>query len=251
MNVKTPYQPLITIITVTFNAANDLEKTIKSVIEQSYNNLEYIIIDGKSTDGSRNVIRKYEDRVDFWISEADEGVYFAMNKGIELANGDWVNFMNAGDCFSSSETLSYIAQMTAYHPSAVILYGDHEVRKKRGHEVVTAGPTRDLWKGSQFSHQSAFIKSSYHKANPYNTCRHISADFEFFYLAHKDSINIIYVPTVLSSVLAYGISDTNRIDAIIEWWSIIDKSDKRNIYFIFRILIELLKTRVKKVLGYG
>ena len=89
--------PLISIITVSFNAVSTIEKTILSVINQTYPNIEYIIIDGGSTDGSVDVIKKYSDKITYWISEPDKGIYDAMNKGIAIATGEWINFMNAGD----------------------------------------------------------------------------------------------------------------------------------------------------------
>lgn len=89
--------PLFSVITVCYNAVNVLESTINSILLQNYKNIEYIIIDGGSSDGTLDIIRKYEDRIHYWISEPDNGIYDAMNKGIRLAGGRWINFMNAGD----------------------------------------------------------------------------------------------------------------------------------------------------------
>ncbi|MEW6718189.1 MAG: glycosyltransferase family 2 protein [Chloroflexota bacterium] len=91
------YKPLISVIQPVFNAAHCLERSIQSVVTQTYENIQYIIIDGGSTDGTLDIIRKYEDKIDFWISRPDEGVYDAMNKGVEIANGDWLYFLGADD----------------------------------------------------------------------------------------------------------------------------------------------------------
>ena len=100
----------ITVITVCHNAAKTLEKTIKSVLNQTYPNIEYIIIDGGSTDDTVDIIKRYADRLAYWISEPDKGIYDAMNKGIEVATGEWINFMNAGDTFYEENTIDFVLE---------------------------------------------------------------------------------------------------------------------------------------------
>jgi glycosyltransferase involved in cell wall biosynthesis len=101
-------KPLVSIITVVYNGEKYLEETIQSVINQTYDNVEYIIIDGGSTDGTIDIIKKYEDKIDYWVSEMDKGIYDAMNKGIILVNGKWINFMNAGDRIIFLDTNSFL-----------------------------------------------------------------------------------------------------------------------------------------------
>ena len=103
-----PNMPLITVVTVVFNGEKYLEETILSVINQTYKNVEYIIIDGGSTDATLDIIKKYYYAVDYWISEIDNGIYDAMNKGITSSNGEWLNFMNCGDSFYCEDVLSSI-----------------------------------------------------------------------------------------------------------------------------------------------
>lgn len=86
----------ISVVTVCYNAADTIEKTMLSVLNQTHHDIEYIIIDGGSTDGTVEIIRKYADRIAYWVSEPDKGIYDAMNKGIKVATGEWINFMNAG-----------------------------------------------------------------------------------------------------------------------------------------------------------
>ena len=94
-------KPLISIITAVYNGEKNLEETILSVTNQTYDNVEFIIIDGSSTDGTIDIIKKYEDKIDYWISEKDSGIFDAMNKGILASKGDYINFMNAGDFFTT------------------------------------------------------------------------------------------------------------------------------------------------------
>lgn len=100
--------PLISVVTVSYNAVLTIEQTILSVINQTYPHIEYIIIDGGSTDGTVDIIKKYANRIAYWVSEPDKGIYDAMNKGIRTAKGEWINFMNAGDLFYSKDTLEKV-----------------------------------------------------------------------------------------------------------------------------------------------
>src|SRR5690606_2169009 len=160
-------KPLITVVTVVYNGAEFLEETIKSVIEQTYDNVEYIIVDGGSIDGTLEIIKKYDHAIDYWVSEHDKGIYDAMNKGIDLGSGDWINFMNAGDLFFECETLTKVFSNGSDYSDADVIYGDHEARYPNKTKIVKAGKVSDLWKGSQFCHQSAFIYMPYHKINRY------------------------------------------------------------------------------------
>ena len=95
----TPDRPLVSIVTVVYNGAATIERTIASVLGQSYPNIEYIIVDGGSTDGTLDILRAHEDRVDLWVSERDGGIYDAMNKGVALCTGEWVGLINADDWY--------------------------------------------------------------------------------------------------------------------------------------------------------
>ncbi|MBV4191775.1 glycosyltransferase, partial [Bacteroides fragilis] len=114
-------KPLITVITVCYNAISDIEKTILSVIHQLYSNIEYVIIDGGSVDGTIEIIEKYHDKISYWISESDKGIYDAMNKGVDKATGEWVCFMNAGDTFYSPDTILSVSDCFCHQYD--IVYG--------------------------------------------------------------------------------------------------------------------------------
>ena len=115
----------ITIITVSYNAATSIEPTILSVINQTYPNIEYIVIDGGSNDGTVDIIKKYQNKISYWVSEPDKGIYDAMNKGIRMATGDWINFMNAGDTFFCDTSLNLLF-IPEPESDIDIIYGDTE-----------------------------------------------------------------------------------------------------------------------------
>ena len=117
-------KPLISIITVVYNGEKHLEETILSVINQTYDNVEFIIIDGSSTDGTIDIIKKYEDKIDYWISEKDSGIFDAMNKGILASKGDYINFMNAGDFFTRINLVSDVVNILNTE-EINLLYGNH------------------------------------------------------------------------------------------------------------------------------
>lgn len=115
--------PLVSVITVVFNNHEHIEQTIKNVIEQTYDNVEYIVIDGGSTDGTLEVIESYSGAIDYWVSEKDLGLYDAMNKAIKVSSGDWLNFMNSGDLYVNKDILSQT--MVYATPSTEVIYSDY------------------------------------------------------------------------------------------------------------------------------
>lgn len=124
-NIFIKNDDLISIITVVFNDVKNIEKTILSVINQNYKNIEYIIIDGGSTDGTKKIIDKYINYIDDYVSEKDQGIYDAMNKGISVASGKWINFLNSGDTFSNKKVIEKIP-FNKYKTFSLI-YGDTKI----------------------------------------------------------------------------------------------------------------------------
>lgn len=149
--------PIISVITVCYNAVANIEETMLSVLNQRYDKVEYIVIDGGSKDGTLDVIKKYANKLAYWISEPDKGIYDAMNKGIAKATGDWINFMNAGDKFINEEVLNK-SFVSRYSDDVDILYGDVIFQYKFGKRMVEAGSIEQIVNHMVFSHQSTFIR---------------------------------------------------------------------------------------------
>jgi glycosyltransferase involved in cell wall biosynthesis len=116
-------EPLVTVITVTYNCGHFLEGTILSVLNQSYSNVEYIVIDGGSQDDTLDILNRYDHAIDYWVSEPDNGIYDAMNKGIRFSSGEWLNFLNAKDTFCESGTIESVAK-TFFQSDARFIYSD-------------------------------------------------------------------------------------------------------------------------------
>ncbi|WP_455671779.1 glycosyltransferase family 2 protein [Phocaeicola sp.] len=144
--------PKISIITINYNNSIGLEKTIRSVINQTYTNYEYIVIDGNSTDGSKEIIKKYDADINFWVSEPDKGIYNAMNKGILKSSGTYLIFMNSGDSFYNNTVLANVDSLLT---TEIVLGQDMRLGQVHAYNKDTVS-ILDLWK-TPLNHQSAFI----------------------------------------------------------------------------------------------
>ncbi|HEY9857845.1 MAG TPA: glycosyltransferase family 2 protein [Stenomitos sp.] len=175
---RDPRFPRLTVVTPSYNQAEFLERTLLSVLNQGYPNLEYIVIDGGSTDGSVDIIRQYAPYLHFWVSEPDGGQAEAINKGLRMATGDWVAFQNSDDLYLPG-ALATLAQAMEQHPEAGVVYGDF-LHIDAGDRVLDAQltlPAR-LWmqlsQGSQIHNQSAFWRRSL-----LERCGYLRPDLDF------------------------------------------------------------------------
>lgn len=165
------------IITINFNNCEGLEMTIQSVLGQSFKDYQYIIIDGGSTDGSVNIIKKYADKIDYWVSEPDKGVYNAMNKGILQANGDYLNFMNSGDMFHSLSVLDDIAEISTTED--IITGGFYDREKDIRYIIQPQNITLLTMLKETFNHQATFYKKELFRNRQYDENYALLSDFKF------------------------------------------------------------------------
>ncbi len=200
-------KPLITVVTVVYNGAEFLEDTIKSVIGQTYDNVEYIIVDGGSTDGTLDIIRKYQHTIDYWVSEPDSGIYGAMNKGIVLGSGDWNNFMNAGDVLAGNNILRNIFQIQRLNFDVIygdsVVFGDGSCSVQRAKNISYFNLF--LWSTRAVCHQSLFVRS---KVCPFYDDRlSLKAELKWYFDISRNNVNYFYVQEPICRYLLGGASD--------------------------------------------
>lgn len=201
---------LISVVTINFNNASGLKETIKSVISQSFNDFEYIVVDGGSTDGSKQIIEQYADKISYWVSEKDDGIYNAMNKGAKAANGDYIAFLNSGDVYANNEVLKNVA---AQNLIGDVCVGDLEfstggiLRAPKAEEV-----TMSFFMNGSLSHPSSFTRRELLMKHPFNEKFRISADMEFFmYTLVKLNASYQQLKGIVSIFDTTGISSSHRV----------------------------------------
>lgn len=202
----------ISIITINFNDCRGLQKTIDSVLGQTFTDYEFIIIDGGSTDGSKELIAEHQTKIDYWISEKDNGVYHAMNKGIRRATGEFIIFMNSGDIFNSSATLNEVMpDLTAQYD---IYYGDNFKESPTSKRLKTYPEklTFSFFYTGALNHQSTFIRKSLFDAHfYYNENYKIASDWEFFvYVICHQNVPYKYLKKTIAIYDFTGISSNPK-----------------------------------------
>lgn len=206
--------PKFSIITVCFNAKELIEKTVQSVLAQTYPHIEYIIIDGGSTDGTLAIVNKYAGRISRIVSEPDNGIYDAMNKGIRLSTGGWLYFPNAGDTFVDTDLLARVAAFLAKHASAEIIYGDIQRTNLTGqwvtNEKTYAGEIKDkrYLFTNMFCQQRAFIKRTvFEELGEFDISYKVIADYDLIFRAYQKGREFAYLGTPVISAPLGGYSN--------------------------------------------
>lgn len=207
--------PVISVITVVYNGASLIEKTILSVINQGYPEFEYIIIDGGSKDGTVDLIRKYEDEISHWISEPDNGIFDAMNKGVALARGTFVSLLNAGDYYED-EILEKVSSIIAKNEDAGVIYGDTKLIVSVGSEKYSLNIVPNtviddrLMVSPVFCHQSSFVKKSLFTEYGYFDNVSIAGDWLHFVNLYRNNVKFLYFNETVSNYLEGGASTTAK-----------------------------------------
>lgn len=243
MNKETKNIPKVSIITIVFNNRDNFIKTLNSVKKQDYPDIEYIIVDGGSKDGTLDVIKQNENIISKWISEPDRGIYDAMNKGIKMATGEYLWFLNGGDSIYSESTLS---EVFTSGDNADVYYGDTELvddeGKSFGRRKLKTPPDNLSWRnmidGMVITHQSLIIKKSV--VTDYDLKYRHCADIDWTIKVLKSSKTIINTKKIISSFLLGGYSRKNTISSLMERIKILSRH-----FNIFYVLLNHVKLAFK------
>jgi len=212
--------PLVSIITVVCNGGQYLEQTIKSVIGQTYGNIEYLIIDGGSTDGTLDIIRKYEDQIDYWVSESDKGISDAMNKGIASSTGEIIGLLHADDWYSPDQIERGVDALK--QTDADFVFGDlhfhdsagefkYRINGDPGYRNIINSRMPDI------CHPTVLVKrEAYERAGLFDTGLHVAMDYEWFLRLHRIGGEGKYVNGLLGHMRIGGVSDSSYVKALKE-----------------------------------
>lgn len=242
--------PLFSIITVTYHAENVLEETILSVVSQTYHNIEYIIVDGASKDRTLSIVNKYRDKIQAVVSEPDKGLYDAMNKGLKMAKGEYVCFLNAGDTFHEDDTLQLIVhQLNKSNVLPDVIYGEtalvdaqrHFVRMRRLQTPDTLN-WKSFRQGMLVCHQAFIAKRAL--AETYDLNYRFSADFDWCIRVMKKASLLHNTRLTLIDYLDEGMTTKNRKASLKERFRIMAKhygyisTVLHHIWFVLRLLLK-------------
>lgn len=192
----------LSVITICYNE-KEIRRTCESIVNQSWQDFEWIVVDGGSTDGTLDILNEYKNRIDILISEKDNGIYNAMNKGIKLAKGEWLSFMNGGDTYYENSTLEKIFNNNDYQAS--VLYGNVMVKDK----ITTPPKVMNLRYIGKYSipHQASFIKKElFDKYGLYNEEYRIVSDYEKFCIFYKNEEKFLNIPLCIANFDNNGVS---------------------------------------------
>lgn len=199
----------ISVVTVCYNAAGVLEETMLSVLNQTYKDIEYIIVDGGSTDGTVDIIKKYADRIAYWVSEPDKGIYDAMNKGTKLATGNFLIFLGAGDLFYTTNVIKNVVEQIK-NPN--VAYYGNVIFKGVGKKYL--GKFNKIkWATTNISHQAIFYPKQVYRIYVYNTIYRVYADYAYNLNLLKEKVKFVYIDEVITLYDMTGFSANNRDEA--------------------------------------
>lgn len=244
----------ISVITVVFNDKEHIRQTIESYFSQTWQDKEYIIIDGGSSDGTAEIIKEYSDRLAFWCSEKDNGIYDAMNKGIKHATGDWINILNSGDFYTTKYSLeNAINNIDIKIEAADIIYGD-SVERNGGSDIYQEASTNieGMKTGPIFRHGSCLIRTKLQKTHLFNTSLEdkygFALDWLMLHSLYKEGRNFVKTNAILETFLTEGVS--NNLKKSLEYNRLVVTDRPLNTSDKLRIQLTLFTNKLKQTKFY-
>jgi glycosyltransferase involved in cell wall biosynthesis len=212
--MATTSAPKLSIVTVNLNNAAGLKRTIDSVSAQTGAEIEYIVVDGGSSDSSVEILRQRNADIDSWVSEPDTGIYAAMNKGIAAASGEFICFMNSGDAFAPAVLERLLDRYSEWRDYDVV-YGD--ILNATSAKIERAGNPTSIFRDMPFRHQAAIVRTELHKRFPFDTRYRVAADYDFMLRSYLDGRRFFPTEICLGEYDAGGISNNQYFTTIGEY----------------------------------
>lgn len=235
----------ISIVTVTFNCCSSISTTIKSIIEQKYDNKEIIVIDGGSTDGTISILQKYKHQLDVFISEQDKGIFDAMNKAIKKASGDWIIFINSGDYFIDSMVLSDFFSHSNYAENVGVVFGDIVTSNGRMN-MTPFFEVNSRYKGMGISHQAIFTRVHLAKRYMFSLDFKVAADYNMMHSIYSAGFKFVHKSRIVAFYAEGGFSAVNLLERYNEI-AIICNAQYSFKYLVLKYRILIIK-KIKKFL---
>lgn len=246
-NTSNTSVPMLSIVTVVYNSEQYIERTILSILNQSFKDVEHIILDGNSKDNTLSIIEKYTNEIAYWKSEPDSGIYDAMNKAQQFAKGKYIMFLNSGDEFCDAQVLENVFKNT----TSDVYYGDTIITDEQGNALRNRRlrpPQKLTWRDFKYGmlvcHQSIIIKRELSKS--YNTNYKIAADIDWAIRSIKDAKTITNTTINISKFMEGGMSSQHHKRGLQERFEILTthfglvQNTLMHIYFVFRIIAQKL-----------
>ena len=239
----------VSIITVVYNGIHEVENTILSVLGQDYPDIEYLIIDGGSTDGTVEVIKKYSARISYWVSEKDNGFYDALNKGVKVAQGEWIGILNSGDLFYNNHVISEMFQ-TRIPDNVQVIYGDSiEIREGEMYLHKASKKAQDKRTPPDYRHGASFIRADINKVFLYDVTQQSTYGYALDYLQinkmYKAGVGFLYKNVIVLQYDGEGMSTHRWKNKYLRALS--ENDGKVNIRLYYLVLMSFVKALWNKL----
>lgn len=243
------WMPLVSIITVTYNSEKFLEDTIHSVLKQSYPYIEYIIIDGGSSDNTIAILREYSNQISSWISEPDCGIYDAMNKGILRSSGEIIGIINSDDWYEAN-AIELVVNSFRASPDTDVVHGDMKMYSENTCPLYILNPdlnNRNLWYSLTVNHPTCFVRRRVYQVIGYFDMKYqLIADHDLFLRFWARGAKFMYVNQLLANMRVGGVSHQKLTQANKEYLLMLRKHGRSRIFVVGMGLYKLIRSKIRK-----